>query len=93
MTTSVNRRGLAGALAGLVVAEVTFAVVYALSAGWGWAELVDSFVVTNGLMGLTFGLCGAVIAWHRPANPIGWLFLADGIGHATTPSPMPSRIW
>ncbi|TCC08624.1 sensor histidine kinase [Kribbella soli] len=85
MTTSVNRRGLAGALAGLVIAEVTFAVVYALSAGWGWGELVDNFVVTNGLMGLTFGLCGAVIAWHRPANPIGWLFLADGIGHATTP--------
>lgn len=85
MTTSVNRRGLAGALAGLVIAEVTFAVVYALSAGWGWGELVDSFLVTNGLMGLTFGLCGAVIAWHRPTNPIGWLFLADGIGHATTP--------
>ncbi|RZT07434.1 histidine kinase [Kribbella sp. VKM Ac-2569] len=85
MTTSVNRRGLAGALAGLVIAEVTFAVVYALSVGWGWGELVDNFVVTNGLMGLTFGLCGAVIAWHRPANPIGWLFLADGIGHATTP--------
>lgn len=85
MTTSVNRRGLAGALAGLVIAEVTFAVVYALSAGWGWSELVDGFVVTNGLMGLTFGLCGAVIAWHRPTNPIGWLFLADGIGHATTP--------
>ena len=35
-------------------------------------------------MGLTFGLCGLVIAWHRPANPIGWLFIADGIGHATT---------
>ena len=35
-------------------------------------------------MGLTFGLCGAVIAWHRPGNPIGWLFIADGIGHATT---------
>ncbi|TCC22664.1 sensor histidine kinase [Kribbella speibonae] len=85
MRTSVNHRGLAGALAGLVIAEVTFAVVYVLSAGWGWTELVDGFVVTNGLMGLTFGLCGAVIAWHRPANPIGWLFLADGIGHATTP--------
>ncbi len=41
-------------------------------------------MVTNGLMGLTFGLCGVVIAWHRPSNPIGWLFIADGIGHATT---------
>ncbi|TDW84523.1 histidine kinase [Kribbella pratensis] len=85
MTTSRNRRGLAAALAALVVAEVVFAVAYGVSIGWGWRELVDSFSVTNGLMGLTFGLCGAVIAWHRPANPIGWLFLADGIGHATTP--------
>jgi signal transduction histidine kinase len=82
---SQNRRGLAGALAALVVVEVVFAVAYGASIGWGWHELVDNFVVTNGLMGLTFGLCGAVIAWHRPANPIGWLFLADGIGHATTP--------
>ena len=85
MTISANRRGLAAALAALVVAEVVFAVAYGVSLGWGWGELVDTFVVTNGLMGLTFGLCGAVIAWHRPANPIGWLFLADGIGHATTP--------
>ncbi|MFF0266889.1 histidine kinase [Kribbella sp. NPDC004536] len=85
MTTSRNRRGLAGALAALVVVEVVFAVAYGISIGWGWRQLVDNFVVTNGLMGLTFGLCGAVIAWHRPANPIGWLFLADGIGHATTP--------
>ncbi|NUR95435.1 MAG: two-component sensor histidine kinase, partial [Kribbellaceae bacterium] len=85
MTGSRNRRGLAGALAALVVVEVVFAVAYGVSIGWGWQQLVDNFVVTNGLMGLTFGLCGAVIAWHRPANPIGWLFLADGIGHATTP--------
>ncbi|GAA1157975.1 hypothetical protein GCM10009630_65180 [Kribbella jejuensis] len=85
LTGSRNRRGLAGALAALVVVEVVFAVAYGVSIGWGWQQLVDNFVVTNGLMGLTFGLCGAVIAWHRPANPIGWLFLADGIGHATTP--------
>ncbi|MDQ6936664.1 MAG: sensor histidine kinase, partial [Actinomycetota bacterium] len=27
--------------------------------------------------------CGAVIARNRPSNPIGWLFVADGVGHAT----------
>ncbi|MFI5693944.1 histidine kinase [Kribbella sp. NPDC051586] len=81
----VARAGLAGLLAGFVVAEVAVAVGYLLAIGWGWHELVDSFMVTNGLMALTFGLCGAVIAWHWPSNPIGWLFLADGIGHATTP--------
>ena len=37
-------------------------------------------MVTNGLMGLTFGLCGAVITWHRPGNPIGWLLIAAGLG-------------
>ncbi|TDW78040.1 sensor histidine kinase [Kribbella pratensis] len=84
-TTAASRRGLVGLLAGFVVAEVAVAVGYLLAIGWGWHELVDSFMVTNGLMALTFGLCGAVIAWHRPSNPIGWLFLADGIGHATTP--------
>src|SRR4051812_34650608 len=85
MTTSVSQRRLVGLLGGLVVAEVVVALSYAGLVGWGWRELVDNFVVTNGLMALTFGLCGAVIAWHRPANPIGWLFLADGLGHATTP--------
>jgi two-component system NarL family sensor kinase len=84
-TTAASRRGVAGVLAAFVVAEVAVALGYTLAIGWGWHQLVDSFMVTNGLMGLTFGLCGAVIAWHRPANPIGWLFLADGIGHATTP--------
>ncbi|WUJ71033.1 histidine kinase [Kribbella soli] len=84
-TNAASRRGLVGLLAGFVVAEVAVAVGYLLAIGWGWHEMVDSFMVTNGLMALTFGLCGAVIAWYRPSNPIGWLFLADGIGHATTP--------
>ncbi|MFI7068285.1 histidine kinase [Kribbella sp. NPDC050124] len=79
-----RRRGLSAGLGGFVVGEVVLAVVLAAVVGWGWEHAVETFVVTNGLMGLTFGLCGAVIAWHRPGNPIGWLFIADGIGHATT---------
>ncbi|TDD14663.1 two-component sensor histidine kinase [Kribbella turkmenica] len=78
------RRGPAGGLGGFVLAEVVAALVLGAVMGWSWQILVESFVLTNALMGLTFGLCGAVIAWHRPANPIGWLFIADGIGHATT---------
>ncbi|MEI8410632.1 MULTISPECIES: sensor histidine kinase [unclassified Kribbella] len=79
-----TRRWLAGGLGGFVAAEVIAALILAAVLGWGWQILVEAFVLTNGLMGLTFGLCGAVIAWHRPSNPIGWLFIADGIGHATT---------
>ncbi len=79
-----TRRWLAGGLGGFVAAEVIAALVLAAMLGWGWQILVEAFELTNGLMGLTFGLCGAVIAWHRPGNAIGWLFIADGIGHATT---------
>jgi signal transduction histidine kinase len=82
---SVRRtRGLAAGLGTFAVLEVVAAVSLWVVLSWSWQEALDRFVVTNGLMGLTFGTCGAVIAWHRPANPIGWLFMADGIGHATT---------
>ncbi|TCC55124.1 two-component sensor histidine kinase [Kribbella pittospori] len=83
-SSSTSRRLLAGGLGAFAVAEVVAGVAIAVAIGLSWSEAVDAFVVTNGLMGLTFGLCGAVIAWHRPSNPIGWLFIADGIGHATT---------
>lgn len=83
-SSSASKRLLAGGLGAFAVAEVVAGLAIAAAIGLSWSELVDAFVVTNGLMGLTFGLCGAVIAWHRPSNPIGWLFIADGIGHATT---------
>jgi two-component system NarL family sensor kinase len=77
-------------LAGVLVsAEVVAAVVVCLVVGLTWSEALDGFVVTNVLMGASFGLCGAVIAWHRPRNPIGWLLVADGLGHATTALAVP----
>ncbi|WP_020392307.1 sensor histidine kinase [Kribbella catacumbae] len=81
---TTHRRVLAGGLGGLAVVEVVAGVVLAVVVGWSFDAALDSFLITNGLMGLTFATCGAVIAWHRPSNPIGWLFIADGIGHATT---------
>ena len=73
-----------GVAAAVVTAEVVAAIVLTLVLGLSWTEALEGFVVTNALMGLSFGLCGAVIAWHRPRNPVGWLLVADGIGHATT---------
>lgn len=66
------------AVVGCVVTGVTCAVLLDFSA----SEAMSSFLATNGMMGLTFGLCGALIAWHRPHNPVGWLLAADGLGHA-----------
>lgn len=77
-------RGLAVGLGGLAVTEALAAAGLAVAVGWSIADLVDAFVATNAVMGVTFALCGLIIAWHRPRNVIGWLFLFDGIGHATS---------
>jgi two-component system NarL family sensor kinase len=80
----MKERPLAAGLGTFAVLEVVAGVVLAVVVGWSFQDALESFVVTNGVMGLAFAICGAVIAWHRPSNPIGWLFVADGIGHATT---------
>lgn len=71
-------------LGGFAVTEVAVAVGLTVGVGLSFREALDSFIVTNALMGASFALCGTVIAWHRPRNVIGWLFIADGLGHATT---------
>ncbi len=72
----------AAGLLSVAVAEVAAAVAVALVRGISLDEAVNNFLVTNGLIGLTFGACGALLAFHRPRNPIGWLFLAGGVGYA-----------
>lgn len=82
-------RVLASGLGAVVVAETVAAAVVVWRLGWTWQQALEAFVVTNSAMALTFAVCGAILAWHRPRNPIGWLFLADGLGHATTALGMP----
>lgn len=77
-------RVLATGLGALALAEVVAAVVLTLVVGWSWSRALDTFVVTNGLMGASFALSGALIGRHRPDNVVGWLLLADGLGHATS---------
>jgi signal transduction histidine kinase len=74
--TTATARWLAGGLLLLTVAAL------AVSAGFGVAagNLMDAFAFTPLL--LAFAVVGAIVAGHRPANPIGWLFLAEGLGFA-----------
>lgn len=77
-------RRLSSGLGALAVAEAGVAVVLAIGVGWSWQQALDTFVVTNCVIGVAFAACGSIIAWHRPRNLIGWLFVADGLGHTTT---------
>jgi two-component system NarL family sensor kinase len=77
-------RVLAAGLFALAATELAAAVAAALAGGVSWAAAVGSFTVTNGAMGLGFAACGILLAWHRPRNPIGWLFLAAGLADATS---------
>jgi hypothetical protein len=81
---SRRTRVLAAVLFAVAVAGLATAVVIALVAGISWADAVGSFMVTNGAMGLGFAVSGVLLAWHRPGNPVGWLFLAAGVADATS---------
>ena len=77
-------QALAAAVGVFVLLEVIGAAVSCLVLGWSWQDALGAFVVTNSAIGLAFGGCGAVLAWHRPRNPIGWLFAAGGVAQATS---------
>jgi signal transduction histidine kinase len=68
-----------GALA--VLAAVASWILSAL-VGWTFTDALNMFVATNSAMGLTFAVCGAIIAWHRTRNAIGWLLIGAGLAHA-----------
>jgi two-component system NarL family sensor kinase len=72
------------ALGLLALVEVILAAGLAVVADFGWSKLLTSFLATNGLMGASFALSGLLIAWYRPLNALGWLLVADGLGHATS---------
>lgn len=80
----MRSRQLAGALGALCVVLSAGAVTGVLVAGWTFAAAVDAFVVSNVLIGTSFGLCGALIAWHRPRLPLGWLYAAGGLCQTAT---------
>ena len=86
---TASTTALAFGLLAAALALVTVAVVGSALTGLGLGGAVESFVVTNSVMGLAFPACGVLLAWQRPRNPVGWLLIADGLGHATTAAMVP----
>ena len=72
--------GLAAACAGLAVA----AVALVLLQDWSFADALEGFVTSNVVIGASFGLCGALVAWHRPRLPVGWLLAVGGLLQVAT---------
>jgi two-component system NarL family sensor kinase len=72
------------ALFAVVVAEAAAGSALGAAAGMTPSDLVDAFVVTNLVIGLSCGVAGVLIAWQRPANPVGWLLLGAAVCQSTS---------
>jgi signal transduction histidine kinase len=86
------RSQLAWGVALLAAVLAVWAIAGAALTRMSMTDVVDSFVVTNAVMGVSFPLCGLILATRRPGNPIGWLFLVDGLGHAITAASVPLAV-
>jgi signal transduction histidine kinase len=74
--TTATARWLAGGLLLLTVAALAVSAWFGVANG----DLMNAFAFTPLL--LAFAVVGTIVASHRPANPIGWLFLAEGLAFA-----------
>jgi two-component system NarL family sensor kinase len=80
----MRNRVLAGALGFGAVSASVGAVACVLAVGWSFADALEAFVVSNLLIGVSFGLCGALIAWHRPWSALGWMYAFGGACQAAS---------
>lgn len=76
---SAHRWGSIAAATG--VALLIVAVAVAIAGDVTWQSLVESWSLTNLVIGLGFLAPGATILWFRPSNVIGALFVFSGLGH------------
>ncbi len=80
----MRSRVLAGALGLSTVFFALGALTSVQAVGWTFDEALEAFVVSNICIGVGFGLCGALIAWHRPESPLGWMYAGGGACQAVS---------
>ncbi|MGI9155061.1 MAG: sensor histidine kinase [Marmoricola sp.] len=85
----MRSRWLAGALGLAAVLASLGAVVCSWAVQWSFTEALEAFTVNNIIIGLSFGLCGALIAWHRPSSPLGWMYAGGGVCQAVSALAVP----
>jgi uncharacterized integral membrane protein len=65
----------------LCIASVALAVLGLVYASWNYDSL-DALLhstVRSAIVAISLAVVGALIATHRPRNPIGWIFCAVGL--------------
>jgi signal transduction histidine kinase len=80
----MRSRLLAGALGVAAVLAAVGAIICVWAVGWSFNDAFEAFVVSNILIGVSFGLCGVLIAWHRPSSPLGWMYAVGGACQAAS---------
>ena len=80
----LGARWWAVVLLAVVLVEAAGATLVAVRHGESMTEVVESFAFTNLAIAVCFGGCGALLAWHRPGNPVGWLLAVSGVLQGAT---------
>src|SRR5690606_36182321 len=82
----IGPRALAMALLGAGIAATTYSYFSLVSPGTVLIPdrpTVTDFLAFTATFFAFLGV-GTLVAWHRPGHPIGWLFLASGLGIITS---------
>jgi hypothetical protein len=77
----MSRRAAAWIALPLGLLNVTFALLALLFAGLNGYSLIlflEDYVLPGSILAVSVSVVGALVASHRPRNPLGWIFLAVG---------------
>lgn len=75
----MHARWLAAALGLVNVLVAVGAVASTVAAAWTFSDALEGFVVSNIVIGVSFGLCGVLIAWYRQTSALGWMYAVGGL--------------
>lgn len=87
--TARAARGLLVAAIAVAGVQLGAAAIGSAALGWSWAQVLDSYELTNAVVGACFVVSGTVIAWFVHRNPVGWLLLGSGLAHLATAALFP----
>jgi hypothetical protein len=62
----------------LNVALASLALLFAGLNGYSLILLLEDYILPGAILAVSVSVVGALVASHRPRNPLGWIFLAVG---------------